>query len=88
MYTGTGVTLGVAYDFTLYCPPTSNGVVHYRVERIGTNFVVEGTLTPAVVGTQTPAFTTLLAHRAWRTNNTHTGVVGIDIIGIYTETDY
>jgi hypothetical protein len=87
-YTGTGATLGVAYDLTLYCPETLNGVVYYRVERIGTTFIAEGTLTPTVVGTQTPASTTLLAHRAWRTNNANTGVVGIDIIGFYTETDY
>lgn len=86
--TGAGATLGVAYDFTLYCPPSGNGVVKYRLERIGTAFVTEGTITPTVVGTQTPASTTLLAHRAWRTNNATAGVVGIDIIGFYTETDY
>jgi hypothetical protein len=87
-YTGTGVTLGVAYDFTVYCPGAANGVVYYRIERIGTSFITEGVITPTVVGTQTPASTTLLAHRAWRTNNANTGVVGIDIIGFYTETDY
>ena len=87
-YTGTGVTLGVAYDFTVYCPPSLNGVMYYRLERIGTAFVAEGTLTPTVVGTQTPASTTLLAHRAWRTNNANNGIVGIDIGGFYTETDY
>jgi hypothetical protein len=87
-YTGTGATLGVAYDFTVYCPPGLNGVMYYRVERIGTAFITEGTLTPTVVGTQTPASTTLLAHRAWRTNGANNGVVGIDVISFYTETDY
>jgi hypothetical protein len=87
-YTGTGATLGVAYDVTFYSPSTASGIVYYRVERMGTAFIAEGTLTPTVVGTQTPAPTTLLAHRAWRTNNATAGIVGIDIIGFYTETDY
>jgi hypothetical protein len=87
-YTGTGPTLGVAYDLTIYCSPNDNGIINYRVERLGTSFIAEGTLTPTVVGTQTPASTTLLAHRAWRTNGANTGLVGIDIIGFYTETDY
>jgi hypothetical protein len=87
-YTGTGATLGVSYDLTLFCPVTLPGVVYYRLERIGTSFIAEGTLTPTTVGTQTPASSTLLAHRAWRTNNNNSGVVGIDIIGFYTETDY
>ena len=83
-----GATNGVAYDLTIFCSPNSNGVVNVRLERIGTAFVYETTLTPAVVGTQTPASTTLLAHRAWRTNNATPLAVGIDILGYYIETDY
>lgn len=87
-YTGTGATLGVAYDFTVYSPPSLNGVLYYRVERLGTSFIAEGTITPVTVGSQTPNSTTLLAHRAWRTNNANSGVVGVDVIGVYIETDY
>lgn len=88
-YVGTvGTTTGVAYDFTLFAPPGANGVVHYRVERIGTAFVAEGTITPAVVGTQTPNSTTLLSPRAWRCNNATALAVGIDLVNLYIETDY
>jgi len=86
--TAAGATNGIAYDFTVFCSPNSNGVINYRLERIGTTFVAEGTITPTVVGTQTPASTTLLAHRAWRTNNGNAGVVAVDILGVYIETDY
>lgn len=83
-----GVTNGIAYDFTVFCPPNSNGVVHYRLERIGTGLFVEGSIVPGTPGTQTPSNSTLLAHRAWRTNNATAAAVGIDIIGFYIETDY
>lgn len=85
---GVGATNGVVYDLTLFAPPSSNGVVSYRLERVGTTYVAEGTLTPATVGTQTPASTTLLAHRAWRCNNATLLAVAVDIIGVYIETDY
>lgn len=85
---GTGATNGIVYELSLFSPPNLNGVVHYRVERIGTSFTAEGTLTPITVGVQTPASTTLLAHRAWRTNNATAAAVGIDIISVYIETDY
>lgn len=83
-----GITNGVAYDLTLFSPPNANGVVHYRVERIGTAFVAEGTFSLTTPGTQLPANTTLLAHRAWRCNNAQALAVGIDIINVYIETDY
>lgn len=83
-----GVTNGIAYDITLFSPPGENGVIGYRLERIGTSFAAEGTLTPGVPGTQTPASTTLLAYRAWRSNNATALAVGIDIISTYIETDY
>jgi len=40
------------------------------------------------VGVQTPASTVLLGHRAWRTNNTTGLAVGLDVLGVYIETDY
>lgn len=86
--TAAGATNGVVYDLTLFAPPSSNGVVGYRLERVGTTFVAEGTLTPATAGVQTPLNTTLLAHRAWRTNNATALAVGLDIVNIYIETDY
>ena len=85
---GVGIANGIAYDMTIFAPPNSNGVIHYEVERIGTAFTATGTLTPTVVGTQTPASTTLLTHQIWRTNNATLLAVGIDILNIYVETDY
>lgn len=85
---GVGAVNGVAYDLSIFCPPNSNGVVNVRLERIGTAFVYENTITPATPGVQTPLNTTLLAHRAWRTNNATLLAVGIDICGFYIETDY
>ena len=86
--TAAGIANGVAYDLTLFSPPNANGVVHYRVERIGTAFVAEGTFSLTTPGTQLPANTTLLAHRAWRCNNAQALAVGIDILNVYIETDY
>lgn len=85
---GVGAVNGVLYDITVFCPPSANGIVHWRVERVGTAFVASGTLTPTVVGTQTPASTTLLAPRIWRGNNATAAAVGVDILGFYAETDY
>ena len=86
--TAVGTTNGPLYELTLYAPPSANGVVYYRLERVGTAFVAEGTLTPTVVGTQTPASTTLMGPRFWRTNNATSGVVAIDMVNVYLETDY
>jgi hypothetical protein len=85
---GVGAANGIAYDLTLFAAPSSNGIVGYMVERVGTAFIATGTLTPATVGTQTPASTTLLAPRAWRCNNAQALSVGIDLINIYIESDY
>lgn len=85
---GVGAANGIAYDLTIFAPPNSNGIVYYQVERIGTAFVASGTLTPTVVGTQTPASTTLLTHQLWRTNNATLLAVGFDVLNIYVETDY
>lgn len=88
-YNGTvGVTTGNLFDLTLFCPPGSNGVVNVRLENVSNGQVYNNTITPGTPGTQTPANTTLMTHRAWRTNNATLLAVGIDIIGIYIETDY
>lgn len=54
---------------------------------IDTGTKTSGTLT-GVVGTAIPASTTLMAIRAWRTNNNTANAVGMDISQIYIETDY
>ena len=85
---GVGASNGVAYDLSIFSPPNLNGVFHVRLERLGTAFVYEITLTPATVGVHTPASTTLLAYNTWRTNNATALAVAIDYIKIYQETDY
>jgi hypothetical protein len=76
-----------AFELDLFSPPSSNGVIHYEAMNVGTGVKVIGTLTPTTVGVQTPASTTLLAERFWRTNNATGTQVGLDIISIYIETD-
>lgn len=83
-----GATGGDMYDFTVFSPPSANGVVYYQLEKVGTTLVASGTLTPTTVGVQTPASTTFLGWRAWRSNNATALACGIDIISAYLETDY
>lgn len=85
---GVGAGNGVAYDLSIFCAPNSNGVVNVRLERLGTAFVYETTLTPTVVGTQTPASTVFMGHRIWRTNNATLLATAVDISHVYTEQDY
>lgn len=77
-------------DITLWSPPNQNGVVFYHVTRITatTQYETSGKLGPGTAGTTLPANSTLLAHRAWRHNNTAAAAVGIDIASIYWETDW
>lgn len=86
--TAAGATNGVAYELSVFASPNSNGTIGWRVERIGTQYVAEGHITPAVAGTQTPLNTTLLSPRAWRCNNTAAVAAGLDIIHLYLETDF
>lgn len=83
-----GIANGIPYDFMIWCPPNSNGVINWQLQRIDTNTSTGGTVTPATLGVQTPANTTMLNTYMYRTNNTTALAVGIDIISIYTETDY
>jgi len=78
-----------AYELILFNPPNSNNTVYYRVTRLNTLHVAEGTLTAATPGTQLPLNTTLLClNRSWRTNGGTTSAVGLDIISDYFESDY
>jgi len=75
------------YELTLFSSPNSNNSVGYRVERLNTGDVASGTLT-GVAGTALPLSTTLLTMNTFRTNNASTGVVALDYVSIYIETDY
>lgn len=82
------VAITTAYELALFAPPNSNNTVYYRVTNLGTAAEASGTLTAATPGTQLPANTTLLGLQIWRTNNSSTGAVALDISSIYVETDY
>lgn len=76
------------YELILFSAPNSNNTVGYRITRLNTGNIAEGTLTAATPGTQLPASTTFLGHRAWRTNNATALAVGIDVASMYISTDY
>jgi hypothetical protein len=70
------------YELVLFCAP--NGAsVGYRVERLNTGHVAEGTL-----ATDLPAATTLLSPQVWRNNGATATAVGIDVVGQYLESAY
>lgn len=83
-----GINNGIPYDFMIWCPPNSNGVVNWQLDRLDTGTSTSGTVTPGTPGLQTPANTTMLNTWLFRTNNATALAVGVDIINIYTETDY
>lgn len=64
------------YDFTLFADPFTSDVI-YHVENMRTGAVATGTL---AAGTNLPAATVFLAHRAWRTNNSNAAAVGLDLM--------
>jgi hypothetical protein len=83
-------TLSVdVYELILFSSPNITNTVYYRVTRLNTGAVAEGTLTATTAGTQLPSATTLL-NMTWcyRTNNTTALAVGLDIMSDYIETDY
>jgi hypothetical protein len=84
---GAPTLTNTAFELALYAPASLNGVIYYEVQNLGSGVKVTGTLTPATVGVQTPASTTLLAERFWRTLNQAGNATGLDIISIYIETD-
>lgn len=88
-FNGTpSATNGLMYDLQIWCPPNGNGIVNWEINRLDTGTRTGGMITPAVVGTQTPASTTLLNFVAWRTNNATALAVAIDVASVYVETDY
>jgi hypothetical protein len=88
-YVGTvGITTGVPYDFTIWCPPNSNGVINWQLDRIDTGTSTGGTIAIGTAGVTTPLNTTLLNPVAWRCNNATALACGFDLINFYVETDY
>ena len=71
-----------AYELALFAPNT--GGVYYQVTRLNTSYTAQGFLS----STDTPLASTLLCHQLWRCNNATALAVGLDICGIYAETDY
>jgi len=90
---GIGPDNGIVYELVLssVADTTSDGTytdatIFYRVQRLGTSFVAEGTLTPTSAA-ETPTSATFLAFRMWRTNNLGLLAVSMDFLGSYSETD-
>ena len=71
-----------AYELNLFSPPA--GGVHWHVRRLNTAFEASG----FVSSTEAPSATTLLCHQLWRCNNATALAVGLDVCGIYIETDH
>lgn len=71
-----------AYELNLFSPPA--GGVHWQVRRLNTPFEATGFLSSA----ETPVATQLLCHQLWRCNNATALAVGLDVCGIYIETDH
>ena len=71
-----------AYELNLFSPPA--GGVHWQVRRLNTAFEATGFLP----STEIPIATQLLCHQLWRCNNATALAVGLDVCGIYIETDY
>jgi len=73
--------VSIAYELIISIPNNNTGA-NYRVTRfdqIGTQYVADGSFGPI------PATSTLLAHRAWRCNNTTALACAIDISSVVTE---
>lgn len=81
-----GATLSTtAYELAIFAPNSVSNTYYYQVTNISTGNIATGTLTGN--STQVPQNSTLLAPRAWATNNATALAVGIDICSIYVETD-
>ena len=71
-----------AYELNLFAPPA--GGCYWQVRRLNTTFEATGFLP----STEIPIATQLLCHQLWRCNNATALAVGLDICGIYIETDH
>ena len=71
-----------AYELNLFAPPA--GGCYWQVRRLNTTFEATGFLP----STEIPIATQLLCHQLWRCNNATALAVGLDVCGIYIETDH
>ena len=71
-----------AYELSLFAPPA--GGCYWQVRRLNTAFEATGFLP----STEIPIATQLLCHQLWRCNNAAALAVGLDVCGIYIETDH
>ena len=71
-----------AYELSLFAPPA--GGCYWQVRRLNTAFEATGFLP----STEIPIATQLLCHQLWRCNNATALAVGLDVCGIYIETDH
>lgn len=71
-----------AYELNLFAPPA--GGCYWQVRRLNTTFEATGFLP----STEIPVATQLLCHQLWRCNNVAALAVGLDVCGIYIETDH
>lgn len=71
-----------AYELSLFAPPA--GGCYWQVRRLNTTFEATGFLP----STEIPVATQLLCHQLWRCNGATALAVGLDVCGIYIETDH
>ena len=71
-----------AYELSLFALPA--GGCYWQVRRLNTTFEATGFLP----STEIPTATQLMCHQLWRCNNATALAVGLDICGIYIETDH
>lgn len=75
-------TLNVdAYELRLYCAPNASQI-DWTITRLNTNDTTSGSIT-----TDLPVSSTLLLPVLMRGNNSTTLAVGLDVMGVYIETD-
>jgi hypothetical protein len=72
------------YELRLFCAPNA-ATITYRLRRLNTSDVASGTISAAAA---LPASTTFLTQQMWRSNGVTATAVGIDLVGMFAETDF
>lgn len=75
-----------AYELVIFASPVQSGIIGWMVTNLSTGLWYEG-ISGDTTAAKLPLSTTLLAHRAWRTNNSAAAAVGLDIASVYLETN-
>jgi hypothetical protein len=76
------------YELMLFSDPNDNSKVGYRVERLNTGDVAEGSIANSTPGVTLPSAAMMLAMRMWRTNNATALAVGLDLVSAVTIWDF